>query len=132
MIIPSFLWYNVIGLICCSADLVLGICRFSQNYLASFCWASSILLCLLATMVPVRFVFYCLGMFSSPIQSCFANKLCFIVPFVNKNSPLLGLKLVCCSDYLFQKAGLSPRVLILLRTCLFLMGIMLFLPVLTS
>ena len=85
----------------------------------------------LATLDPKIFVLYCLGVFSSPIFCCFANKLCFIVIFTT-TSPLVSLNLVFCSQYIFQKVSLYPGLLTLSWTCFFVIGIMLFLLVLTD
>ena len=122
-IISSFLWLKAMGQMYFSADQILRILWLSQNYVGKFCWMSFILLCLLARLPPERLVFYFLGMFGSPIYCCLANRLCFTI---------LPTNLVYCSCYLFQMASLCPGVLVSLSICLFVMGIMLFLPVLPN
>ena len=86
--------------------------------------------CLLVTLVPKRFILCYLGMFGGPIYFYLANRLYFVMLFTSRISPLLSLSLVFYSHYLFQKGGLYPGVLTLSWTC-FVMGIILFLPVLT-
>ena len=71
-------------------------------------------------------------MFGGPIYCGLANRLCFVMPFVRKISHLLGIKLVSCIHYLFQMASLCPLVLTSSWTCIFLMGVILSLLVLTG
>ena len=103
----------------------------SLNRLGRCCWRSFILLCLLATLVPKRFVLCNLGVFGGPIYCCLANRQHLIMPFARRVSLLLSLSQVFCSHYLLQKASLYLAILALSWTCLFVMGIMLFSPVLT-
>ena len=63
VIILSLLWLIAIKLIYSFIDLILEICWLSQNHIGRFYWISFILLCLLVTLVPERFVLYCLGIF---------------------------------------------------------------------
>ena len=63
---------------------------------------------------------------------CLENRLCLVVLFVGRISPLPSLNLVYYCHYLFQKARLYSGVLNLSQTCLFVMNIMLSLPVLTD
>ena len=90
----------------------------------------SILICLLTTLVPKRFVFCYLGVFGGQICCSLANRLYHVMLFARRKSPCLSLSQVYCSYYPFQKACLYPGVFTLLWTCLFVMGIMLFSPVL--
>ena len=76
-----FLQPSAIGLICFFAGQILGICWWYQNYVGRFCWTSFILLCLLATLLPKRFVIYYLSIFGGPIYYCFGNRLYLIIPF---------------------------------------------------
>ena len=113
VIILRFLWLSTIGLICSFTSQMLGIYWLSQNYADRFSGIRFIIYCLLATLVPKRFVLYYLGMFGYPMYCCLANKLCLFVLFLKRISPLLSLSLVYCNYYPFQKASLYPRVLIL-------------------
>ena len=71
---------------------------------------SFILFCLLATLVPERFVICYLGMFSSPVYCYLANRLYFITLFIRRVSPLPSLNQVYCCYYLLQKLSLCPGV----------------------
>ena len=106
VIICSLLWPSGIGLICSFIGHILGIYWLSQNHVGGFCWPSFILLCLLGNFVPKRFVLCCQGIFDGPIYHCLANRLCLIVLFIRRISPLLSLSQLFCSHYLFQKASL--------------------------
>ena len=74
MIILRFLWPNSMGLICFFVDLILGFCLQSPNSVGRFFWMSFLLLCLLATLVPKKFVLCYLGVFDGPLYCCFANR----------------------------------------------------------
>ena len=72
--------------------------------------------------MPKRFILCYLGVFGGPIYYYLANRLYFVVLFARTISYLLSLIQVYCSYYLFKKANLHPRVLVLLLTCLFSMA----------
>ena len=131
VIILGFLWLNAIGLICCfcksdSGDLL------SQNHLGRFGWMSLFQLFLLTTLGLERSVIFCLGVSGIPIYYYPATMLYFIMLFIRKTSFLLSLHWVFCSYYLLYKANLGPRVMIISYTCLFVIVIMLFSPLLTT
>ena len=61
--------------------------------------------------MPERFALCCLGVFDSPIYYYVANRLCPVMLFVIKTSPLFSLNLVYYKHYLFQKTSLYPEIL---------------------
>ena len=132
VILLFFLRLSVMGLIYSFEDLVLGIFWLSQNRVGRFCWMGFIFLCLLPILKPKKFVLCWLELYGNPIYCFLSNRLCLIVVFTTRISPQLSLSQFFCSHYLFQKASFYPRVLTLSQTCLFVLGIMLFLPALTD
>ena len=110
----------------------MGICWLSQNRVGGFCWSNFTLLCLLATLEPKKFVPCCLGMFGILIYYCLANRIYLVISFARKKSSLLNLNPVCYNHYLSKKVSLYIKILISLQTCLFVIGKILFLPVLTG
>ena len=80
---PTLLWLNSIALIYHFKDQILEVYWLSQNCAGRFHWISFILLRLLATLEPKKFVFYCLGIFDGP-KYCLSCRLCLIMLYISK------------------------------------------------
>ena len=105
VIIPSFLWHSAMGLICSFTDQILGICWMAQNYVGRFYRMSFIHLCLLATLVPERFVLCCPGIFGGPpyvvvLQAVWVSLLYYLL---EEQVPYFSLNLVYCTAITYFK-----------------------------
>ena len=100
-----------VDLLFCSK--ILEVFWLSQNQIHRFYLIKFTLSSFMSTFVLQRSVIHCLAIFSGPIYCCIASWLHLVFLFIRKTSLLISLQQIFCSHYIFYKANVFLRVLVL-------------------